>query len=310
MNAIDKLKGNTVRTKAWDHCLKLLIHTNPQAFVSWLVAGAIFVKERHEKPHGCDLEMDSLIEATLDGETLLIQIEFQSRNDAEMPDRLLRYNVLAKIEHKLPVHSYVIYLLEDGEIKQSPLNWATPIKSDVVQFQFENVEVAKLPPKNILQVDNIGLLPLLPLTKGGATREVVEKMLTDLQRPEHEELALVGFTLAYLMFQRKSPENLIWLERNFKGMQDILHESPLYQMILEEGREEEREVTRKALRQGIINVIQGHFPELKSLAAQQVAPIKNVTILNHLLFKISLTSDAKEAAGMLLNPPTEAQEQL
>jgi hypothetical protein len=56
-----------------------------------------------------------------------------------MPQRLLRYNVLARMEHELPAHSYVIYLLDDGEIRQSPLKWATPIKSDVVQFQFENI---------------------------------------------------------------------------------------------------------------------------------------------------------------------------
>jgi predicted transposase YdaD len=315
-----------VRAKPWDHCLKLLIHTNPQALVSWLVAGAIFVKERHEKPHGCDLEMDSLLEILLDGESMLLEIEFQSHNDAEMPERLLRYNVLARMEHKLPVHSYVIYLLEDGVIKQSPLNWATPIKPDVVQFHFENIEVAKLTPEDIVQIDNIGLLPLLPLTRGGATREIVEKMLTDLQQPEHEELALVGFTLAYLMFQRKSPENLIWLERNFKGMQDILHESPLYQMILEEGeskghakglaegiakgREEGITLGREegialGLGQALVNLVQMHFPELKNLAAQQVAPIKNITLLNHLLFKIGSASNAQEAHTLLLNLPKE-----
>jgi predicted transposase/invertase (TIGR01784 family) len=311
-----------VRTKYWDHCLKLLIHANPQAFVSWLVAGAVFVKERHEKPHGCDLEMDSLLEATLDGEALLIQIEFQSRNDSEMPERLLRYNVLARIEHQLPVHSYVIYLLSDGEIKPSPLKWATPIKSDVVQFQFENIEVTKLPPENIIQTGSIGLLPLLPLTRSGATREIVEKMLVQLQQPEHNELAVIGYTLAALIFKRTSLADLDWLERNFREMDNLMHESPIYQMILEEGeikgyakglvegiakgREEGiEEGIALGLGQAIVNLVQAHFPELKGLAAQQVAPIKNVALLNHLLFKISSTSDAKEARSLLLNPPEE-----
>lgn len=295
-----------MRTKSWDYCLKKLIGANPQAFVSWLVAGAIFVQERYEKPHGCDLEMDSLLEILLDGESMLLEIEFQSRNDSEMPERLLRYNVLARIEHKLPVHSYVIYLLDDGEIKPSPLKWATPIKSDVVQFQFENIEVAKLAPEDIIQVDSFGLLPLLPLTNGGATREVVEKMLTDLQQPEHEELALVSYTLAYLMFQRKSPENLNWLERSFKGMQDILHESPLYQIILEEGDSKGyARGSEETIRQAIVNIVQAHFPELKGLAAQQVAPIKNVTLLHHLLVKISTAPDAKEAHSLLLGLSTE-----
>lgn len=303
-----------MRAKPWDYCLKLLIRANPQAFVNWLAAGALFVKERNTKSNSRDLEMDALLEVTLNGEAMLLEIEFQSRNDTEMPERLLRYNVLARIDYKLPVHSYVIYLLDDGEIKQSPLNWATPIKADVVQFQFENIEVAKLAPEDIIQVDNIGLLPLLPLTNGGATREIVQKMLTDLQPPEHKELALVGYTLAYLIFKRKHPENLDWLERTYKGMQDILHESPLYQMILQEGREEGREEGLKegeikGHAKGIISLVQAHFPELKDLATQQVATIKDATLLNHLLVKISMASNAKEAAGLLLDLPEETSQE-
>jgi len=305
--------------KHWDYCLKKLIGANPQAFVSWLVAGAVFVKERPIAFRMCNFDMDSLLEILLDGESMLLEIEFQSHNDSEMPQRLLRYNVLARMEHKLPVHSYVIHLLDDGEIKPSPLKWATPIKSDIVHFQFENIEVAKLPPENIWQAGSIGLLPLLPLTRGGATREIVEKMLIVLQQPEHNEIALVGYTLAFLIFKRKHPEHLDWLERSFKGMHDLLHESPLYQIILEEGeikghakglaeglakgREEGiEEGIALGLGQAIVNLVQAHFPELKGLAAQQVAPIKNITLLNHLLFKISASSDAKEAHTLLLNP--------
>jgi len=70
-----------------------------------------------------------------------------------------------------------------------------------------------------------------------------------------------------------------------------------------QGREEGiEEGIALGLGQAIVNLVQAHFPELKGLAAQQVAPIKNITLLNHLLFKISASSDAKEAHTLLLNP--------
>jgi hypothetical protein len=160
-------------------------------------------------------------------------------------------------------------------------------------------------------------LPLLPLTNGGATREIVQKMLTDLQRPEHKDLALVGYTLAYLIFQRKYPGNLDWLERNFKGMQDILHESQLYQMIMQEGEVKGHEKglaegiakgREEELRQTIVSLVQDRFPELESLAARQVAIVANIARLRRFIIKISRASEAKEVAGMLLDLPQEASQ--
>jgi hypothetical protein len=123
-------------------------------------------------------------------------------------------------------------------------------------------------------------------------------MQADLQRPEYKDLALVGYTLAFLIFKRKHPEDLDWLERSFKGMHDLLHESPLYQIILQEGSE-------AALHQAIVNLVQARFPGLESLAAQQVAATKNIAHLHRFLVKIGTASDAKAAQSLLLGLPQE-----
>jgi hypothetical protein len=110
---------------------------------------------------------------------------------------------------------------------------------------------AELSPEDIRDTGEINLLPLIPLTKGGATPESVSRMLNELDTPEHKDLALVGFKLASLVFNQKSQDHLAWLVRSFKEMHDILHDTPIYQLILEEGREKGLEEGRqKGLQEG------------------------------------------------------------
>ena len=66
------------------------------------------------------------------GRQMLLHLEFQTHNDPEMAERLLRYNVLARSEHRLPVLSCVIYLLASGEAATSPLSRRLPTEQEVV----------------------------------------------------------------------------------------------------------------------------------------------------------------------------------
>jgi len=55
--------------------------------------------------------------------------------------------------------------------------------------------------------------------------------------------------------------------------------------------------------------VEARFPVLKVLAMQQVADVKDSEPLFQLIVNFRTASDAKEAAGMLLDLPKEAQEQ-
>ncbi len=82
----------------WDDTLKTLIRTDPQAFVDWIAPGAHFIAERRCELKNWKLEVDSLLDVTVGEKPMLLHIEFQSRNDTDMGDRLLRYNVMIKGE--------------------------------------------------------------------------------------------------------------------------------------------------------------------------------------------------------------------
>jgi hypothetical protein len=159
-----------------------------------------------------------------------------------MAERLLRYNVLTRSEYKLPVVSCVIYLLKDGKVPSSQLIWDSPIGRDVVHFFFESIELGELAPDELLSMEQPELLPLLPLTKDGARKEVTEQMFSRLQASEQADLLAIGSTLASLVFSREHSPDLEWLHRRLREMHDVLRESPYYQEI----QKDTRKVVRKA----------------------------------------------------------------
>lgn len=168
----------------WDDSLKIFISENPQDFATWLLGEAQVKVKLLTEFKTRTIEADALLEVTLNGEDMLLHIEFPSTNDPNIGERLLGYNYEAKREHKLPVHSCVIYLKNDGNVPESPLKWKLPNGREVLHFHYESVELGKLSTEALRRTGLTGLLPLLILTKDGATREVVEEVISGLQVAE------------------------------------------------------------------------------------------------------------------------------
>jgi predicted transposase YdaD len=91
-------------------------------------------------------------------------------------------------------------------------------------------------------------------------------------------------------------------------MHDILRESPYYQEILaegreeglEKGREEERREQLEALRQTVIDIVLERFPKMIRLTRKQVAFVEDPAILRHLIVKLSISQTMEEAKEHLL----------
>jgi predicted transposase YdaD len=297
-------------TTPWDDVLKQLIHVNPQAFLDWVVPGAKFVHERSYDLHSEKREVDSLLEAVLNEHAMLVDIEFQTNNDYLMAERLLIYNVLARSQHQLPVLSCVIYLFTDGNVPEPPLVWIIPNGEEVLRFQYLSIELAKLSPEDILGSGLKGLYPLIPFTKGGERREEVERMFRELGGTGTTQLELCGFTISSLVFRRrKAIDDENWLTRRFQQMQSILKEAPIYQMILQEGREEGLEKGEKmgfekgrlqASRDMLLKFVQLRFPKLKTLARGQAALIEKPEILEDLTLKVGMAQTQAEVQNYLI----------
>src|SRR5436309_6435180 len=146
-------------------------------------------------------------------------------------------------------------------------------------------------PEDILRTEQPALYTLLPLTKGRTGREKVEMMFEKLGGTGKTDLELIGFTIASLVFRKESSADQQWLIRRFRAMHDVLRETPIYQEILNEGREEglekglekgREEGQIDALRQAVVDVVLERFPRLVQLARKQVTLVEDTAILRRL----------------------------
>ncbi len=303
--------------KQWDENMRILVRKSPQAFVDLIVPQARFIRERPHKLRSWQLEVDALLDVVLDNQAMLLHIEFQTYHDASIPERLLRYNVLVRGEYKLPVLSCVIYLLKDGVRHVSPLRWVVPLGKEVLHFHFDSIDVGNLTPNDIMRMGQPGLLPLLPLTRGGASRDIVQRMFDELDSNKQEDLALIGFTFASMVFKREKSLDQEWLIRSFKAMYDLIRDTPIYQEMtrmaheegfekghqkgIEEGIKEGIEQgEQKALRDTILDIIHERFPKLTDIAEQQIMQVNDQKLLRQLIIKISLIKGVKAAKQLLL----------
>lgn len=296
--------------KPYDDAMKKLLGGNPQDFLSWVLREALYSQQLPCELRLENIYADGLIEATLNGEKTLVHFEFQSSYDLRIGERLLEYNVLASRQYDyLPVSSWVIYLKDCGNVPQSPFVRESLIGKEVVRFNYGCIELHKITSEELAQTGLIGLSALLPLTKDGARREVIEEMVTRLVEAERTESLWIGYALAAKVLT----DDLKW---RFAMLGDFLRDSPVYQKVLEEGMEKGLEKgLKKGLKKGIekgrqealrvqrrtlLDIVQERFPELARLAKKQAETINDLEVLSRLTVKISIASTAKEAEQYLL----------
>ncbi len=304
----------------WDSNMKRLVGINPQAFVTWLLGNAQVVQELSGHLNRA-VDIDILYEVILDGERVLLHIEFQRYRDIDMAERIWEYNVFASRKFSCTVISFVIYLKEDRKVAEPPLLRVLPDGQEIHRFNFFNIKLWELSTKELMEAGLIGLLPLLPLTREGSKREVIEEVVTKLLQVEdkllQKDMLTIAFTLSSLALDVQ--EDKEWLFRRFKMLQDIIRDTEIYQYIMQEGiekgreqgiekgreqgiekgREQERQKELERLRQMLIAFVQARYTELVPFATAQAEQINNVEALNELTLNVGLAQNLEEVRSYL-----------
>src|SRR5947209_3972434 len=301
--------------RPWDKRMKRLFWEAPQDYVEWLLPEAQFNSNRSPELQNETLYAELLVDILLNGIHILLHIEFQRNRDSKMAERLWEYNLKATRKYKCPVWSVVIYLKDDGKVAKAPLIQELPNGRVVHRFDFEVIRLWEISAKELKQKGLVGLLPLLPLTKGGAQREVIEEAIVALtpagEEPKSELLTLM-YGLASLAFEDETDQE--WLIRRFIKMYDILRETRAYQEMTKESREEGRqegleegrqEGKLEALRQTLLTIAQERFHNAKMtrLTKGQATIINDPDVLQDLILKVSLAQTLEEAQNYLLDWP-------
>jgi hypothetical protein len=208
--------------------MKKFVGANPQSFIDWLHPGATFVRAFPTELQSRDIFVDALCEIILDDESLMLHLEFQRDIKAGMPLRLLEYNVFATRTHKKRVLSCVIYLIDDGIIEEPPLVWELADGTELLKFHYLSICIWEVNPARFTQPGKEGILPLVLLTKGNATPDVVEMVIERLVAAGKQDLLSTTRLLASLVFKH-NPAYMDWLNRRFVMLRDILRDTEAYQ---------------------------------------------------------------------------------
>ena len=78
----------------WDSNFKHLVEANPEHFIEWLLPGAHYVRELNTHLNR-GIDIDILYEVSFAGKRILVHLEFQRYEDADIDKRVLEYNVFA-----------------------------------------------------------------------------------------------------------------------------------------------------------------------------------------------------------------------
>ncbi|WP_376794813.1 hypothetical protein [Thermogemmatispora sp.] len=327
----------------WDWSSKYLFGLDPQGWTTYLVKGGRFVgtvssllriKERRH------LNADSLYIIEVEGERLLLHIEFQTRAHSQMARRLWEYNVQAYCQYGLPVLSVVIYLTP-CQAAVSPYRQRLPMRENH-RFYFDVIRLCDVPTHELRAVGSPAVLPLLTLTRDGARRETVEEVISALApvaEATRNQLLYVTYVLASLVFTKA--EDSEWLKERFAMLEDVFQESWLHREFMQRlrerirreareeglkagreeglkaGREEGLKVGREeglkeaykeayqeVLRQGremLLEIVRLRFPEELTLARQGAEAAQDFTTLRQTTLAISLAQDVQEVRRLLLN---------
>ncbi len=190
----------------------------------------------------------------------------------------------------------MIYLKKDRKIAESPYIRTFLDVQQIHRFDFVNVKLWEIPTEELMGLGLIGLLPLLPLTKEGGKREIIEEVVTELLQVEdkaiQKNLLTITFTLSSLALDIQDDKT--WLLRRFRMFQDIIRDTEIYQYIMHEGIEKERQEVLQSQRQTLIAFVQARSAELVPLAQKKAENIDSIQMLNALLLSVGNTQSAED----------------
>jgi hypothetical protein len=303
----------------YDRAMKLVVDANPEAIVQFIMQqwrlmandamqdAFHIIGQLNPEFQGTEAEADGLILIeTESGKQFYVHIEFQSRADKTMPDRLIDYCLRIRRKHKrIPIISCVIHLRDEGHVEEPPGHWDWPDGSPNLLFKYVCIKLYELPREAITNLHQPALLPLSLLTEGQIDRIIIKDMFEALQENKLLDLLPVGQTIAGMVL---SKPDLEWLKKEYHKMFDLFKDSPAYAWMTEDAREEGREEMRQQIhqaledaRQIVITLVSRRFPQLELLAKKQVFATNDLKRLQQLILNCSLAQDATEVEILLLH---------
>jgi hypothetical protein len=225
---------------------------------------------------------DSVLKATLaDNSKQTFILEFLTRWDEEKLLDLAQYTIFCK--KKLRLHTEAVLILF------TPHSLARSIYQDEsITFRFRLLKLYEMDAGEVFARGIPQLYPLIPLMNGGVElAESANRKLIESDLPDLDKTALLAVLSVFLGLRDKDKARKILKEQ--RERMNVLAESPIFQEVLQMGRDEGEATGRlegraegeaRALRHAVLIVLKSRFGEKASVVSEALEKCSDPTLLD------------------------------
>jgi len=214
---------------AYDNICRYLTSEYPLPFVQWLLnCNATDIQVLPTELSLEPIRSDALFQVP--ELNVILHLEFQTlpTSNPPLPVRMLDYWLRIYRKYECPIEQVVIFLRPTN----SPTVYNDTLAVGKTRHQFRIIRLWEQNPEPLL--NNPALLPLAVLAQTNSPENILEQVAAQVDRIEESEerknIAACVELLASIKFDRQLIQQYL--------TEELMRESPLYQEILQEGREQ------------------------------------------------------------------------
>jgi hypothetical protein len=294
-------KQKSQKAQRFDTSFKAWIRAHPSEILPQLLPGVTYVDTLDVEIIRSTMRADKVFKVKYDGEDAILEIEFESGTDGDLPSRLLIYNAVLYQEHKLPIITIVVYPFR-VTLAESPLQ-VTIGDNTILAFHFHMLPLFQLNAEQFVRDHVVCMYPLLP-TMQGVHHEMIKQVTDELVALYREDEVTLADQLIWMSLLLERTDTIPLqekseIERQLHMYDALWEESPRIQ---QERAKSKAEGELQAAQAMFVNIVSARFPNLTEQAKEKVAQINNPTELNILARKVVVAPD-EDTVRWLLIPP-------
>jgi hypothetical protein len=221
-----------------DQGMKAWIDLCKEALLPWLVGEPVEYLGMYPKEIAPARQLlpDDFYRVRVARQEGLINIEAQTDRDDEMPRRLYEYGSRATTDSGLPVFSVALWLLKDkhGHRPKKPPYKIYFGKRLVATWEFVNIELYELTASAIMDLGQVGLLPIVPFTRDARIEVLDQAMQRVKEASQGEQAESLGALLSIFASRFHGKDVALELFRRHFMSTKIMEEFPLFRDMMAE----------------------------------------------------------------------------
>jgi predicted transposase YdaD len=212
---------------------KRLIGLSPTAWGHW-VTGDATVQILNNDLQWIERESDVLLKAcSPEYGNFIVLNELQLRHDSRMPRRMRAYAGLVEEKYGLPVYPVLINILRPGTTVNIANRYESEIMGCRAYQDYRVINLWEIEAEVVFGQNLSSLLPFVPILKGGDSEDNLRQALVRLRNDQvlADLEPLLSFFASFVF-------EIPLVQQMMRWDMTVLRESPWYNQILKEGRQE------------------------------------------------------------------------